>query len=144
MLLSTNDGGGPVWTAAGGSRERQGQLTESQWKFGSAPNSAMPLPAPSMNRSHSIARPLDKQALRKAAHDLVQRHEALRIRFARRHGLYRAAVAPLAFTVATDGEAATLDPSCRDHRQRGGDSLQSGGWTADPLHLIAGHARRPP
>jgi len=54
--------------------------------------------------------PLDKQALRKAAHDLVQRHEALRIRFAPTGtGFTVPPVAPLAFTVATDGEAATLD-----------------------------------
>jgi hypothetical protein len=48
---------------------------------------------------------LDRQALRKAARDLVQRHEALRIRFAPAgDGFTVMPAAPLAFTIAARGE----------------------------------------
>ncbi|MGA3341230.1 MAG: amino acid adenylation domain-containing protein, partial [Methylocella sp.] len=94
-----------------GSRERQGQLTESQmeiWlsaQLGDAASCAF-----NESVTLDLRGPLDKQALRKAAHDLVQRHEALRIRFAPTGtGFTVLPVAPLAFTVVTDGEAATLD-----------------------------------
>ena len=66
-----------------GSSEREGQLTESQmeiWlsaQLGDAASCAF-------NKSITLdlRGKLDTQALRKAARDLVQRHEALRIRFA--------------------------------------------------------------
>ena len=95
-----------------GSQERQGQLTESQmeiWlsaQLGDAASCAF-----NGSVTLHLRGPLDKQALRKAAHDLVQRHEALRIRFAPTGtGFTVLPVAPLAFTVVTDGEAATPTP----------------------------------
>ncbi len=58
---------------------------------------------------------LDTQALRKAARDLVQRHEALRIRFAPAgDGFTVMPAALLAFTIAARGAAEPLDTSLAD------------------------------
>jgi amino acid adenylation domain-containing protein len=90
---------------------RQGQLTESQmeiWlsaQLGDAASCAF-------NESVTLDMRgrLDRQALRTAARDLVQRHEALRIRFAPAgDGFTVMPAAPLAFTIAADGEADPLD-----------------------------------
>ncbi|MGH6812120.1 MAG: amino acid adenylation domain-containing protein [Methylocella sp.] len=92
-------------------RARQGQLTESQmeiWlsaQLGDAASCAF-------NESVTLDMrgKLDTQALRKAARDLVQRHEALRIRFAPAgDGFTVMPAAPLAFTIAAQGEDDPLD-----------------------------------
>ena len=90
---------------------RQGQLTESQmeiWLSAQLGDAA----SCSFNESVTLdlRGKLDRQALRKAARDLVQRHEALRIRFAPAgDGFTVMPAAPLAFTIAARDEAEPLD-----------------------------------
>ncbi|MGH6820262.1 MAG: condensation domain-containing protein, partial [Methylocella sp.] len=58
---------------------------------------------------------LDRQTLRAAARDLMQRHESLRIRFAPAgDGFTVMPAAPLAFTIAARGEAEPLDTRLAD------------------------------
>ena len=94
----------------------QGQLTESQmeiWLSAQLGDAA----SCSFNESVTLdfRGKLDRQALRKAARDLVQRHEALRIRFAPAgDGFTVIPAAPLAFTIAARGEAEPLDTRLAD------------------------------
>ena len=95
---------------------RQGQLTESQmeiWlsaQLGDAASCAF-----NESVTLDLRGKLDRQALRKAARDLVQRHEALRIHFAAAGTSFTVApVASLDFTVETDGEAEPLDTRLAD------------------------------
>jgi len=94
-----------------GSQDRQGQLTESQmeiWlsaQLGDAASCAF-----NESITLDLCGKLDRQALRKAARDLVQRHEALRIRFAPAGTSFAVApAASLAFTIVAESEAPTLD-----------------------------------
>jgi glutamate-1-semialdehyde aminotransferase len=96
---------------APGTGERQGQLTESQMEIWL---SAQLSDAASCAFNESITLDLhgklDRQALRKAARDLVQRHEALRIRFAAAGTSFTVApAASLAFTISTEDETEPLD-----------------------------------
>ncbi len=90
---------------------RQGHLTESQmeiWLSAQLGDAA----SCSFNESVTLDMrgKLDRQALRKAARDLVQRHEALRIHFAPAgDGFTVMPTAPLVFTIAAQGEEAPLD-----------------------------------
>jgi amino acid adenylation domain-containing protein len=95
---------------------RQGQLTESQMEIWL---SAQLGEAASCAFNESVALDmrgkLDTQALRKAARDLVQRHEALRIRFAPAgDGFTVMPTTPLSFTVAGAGEDQLLDNCLAD------------------------------
>jgi amino acid adenylation domain-containing protein len=99
-----------------GAGERQGQLTESQmeiWlsaQLGDAASCAF-----NESVTLDLRGKLDRQALRKAARDLVRRHEALRIRFAPAGTHFTVApLAPLAFAVVTHGEAEPLDARLAD------------------------------
>jgi amino acid adenylation domain-containing protein len=94
---------------------RQGQLTESQmeiWlsaQLGDAASCAF-----NESVTLDLRGKLDTYALRKAARDLVQRHEALRIRFAPAgDGFTVMPAAPLAFTIAR-GEGEPLDTHLAD------------------------------
>src|SRR6202011_1091486 len=90
---------------------RHGQLTESQmeiWLSAQLGDAA----SCSFNESVTLdlRGKLDRQALQKAARDLVQRHEALRIHFAHSgEGFTVMPRAPLAFTIAACGEAEPHD-----------------------------------
>jgi amino acid adenylation domain-containing protein len=90
---------------------RQGRLTESQmeiWLSAQLGDAA----SCSFNESVTLGLrgKLDRQALQNAARDLVQRHEALRIRFAPSgDGFTVMPAAPLAITIAARGEAEPLD-----------------------------------
>ncbi|MGQ0444040.1 MAG: amino acid adenylation domain-containing protein [Beijerinckiaceae bacterium] len=106
---------GPTPEKAGA---RQGQLTESQmeiWlsaQLGDAASCAF-----NESVTLDLRGPLDTGALRKAARDLVQRHEALRIRFAPSgDGFTVLPAAPLVFTIAArgEGEAEPLDARLAD------------------------------
>ncbi|MGI8568337.1 MAG: amino acid adenylation domain-containing protein [Methylocella sp.] len=95
---------------------RQGHLTESQmeiWlgaQLGDAASCAF-----NESVTLDLRGKLDTQALRKAARDLVQRHEALRIRFAPAgDGFTVMPAALLAFTIAARGAAEPLDTSLAD------------------------------
>jgi amino acid adenylation domain-containing protein len=95
---------------------RQGQLTESQmeiWlsaQLGDAASCAF-----NESVTLDLRGKLDRQALQKAARDLVQRHEALRIRFAPSgDGFTVMPMAPLVFTIAARGEAGPLDTRLAD------------------------------
>jgi amino acid adenylation domain-containing protein len=94
---------------------RQGKLTESQmeiWlsaQLGDAASCAF-----NESVTLDLRGKLDTHALRKAARDLVQRHEALRIRFAPvGDGFTVMPAAPLAFTIAR-GEGEPLDTHLAD------------------------------
>ena len=96
--------------------ERQGQLTESQmeiWlsaQLGDAASCAF-----NESVTLDLRGKLDRQALRKAARDLVQRHEALRIRFAPGGTSFTVAPrVPLAFTIVSDAETEPLDAHLAD------------------------------
>ncbi len=96
--------------------ERQGQLTESQmeiWlsaQLGDAASCAF-----NESVTLDLRGKLDRQALRKAARDLVQRHEALRIRFAPGGTSFTVALrVPLAFTIVSDAETEPLDAHLAD------------------------------
>lgn len=102
------------------SSERHCQLTESQmeiWlsaQLGDAASCAF-----NESITLDLRGKLDVQALRKAARDLLQRHEALRIRFAPTGTHFTVAPrAALAFTVATDGEAKPLEARLADVIER--------------------------
>ncbi|MGH6824035.1 MAG: aminotransferase class III-fold pyridoxal phosphate-dependent enzyme, partial [Methylocella sp.] len=95
---------------------RQGQLTESQmeiWlsaQLGDAASCAF-----NESVTLDLRGNLDTNALRKAARDLVQRHEALRIRFAPSgDGFTVPPAAPLAFTIAARGEDEPRNTSLAD------------------------------
>jgi amino acid adenylation domain-containing protein len=94
-----------------GSSEREGQLTESQmeiWlsaQLGDAASCAF-----NESITLDLCGKLDTQALRKAARDLVQRHEALRIRFAAAGTSFTVVPwASLDFTIETGDETNPLE-----------------------------------